>query len=129
MLFKLRDNYYPYDETKINSEKNLEQTLRIIQEVTPGKAMRLISPAGDILDIALDEYTASIQFTNHTMLPPYLVPVNENAPCNEYHEFDVGGTPTPISLRHCIEPEKAIEIAVYFFHHGTIPNDVQWEEV
>ncbi len=91
--------------------------------------MRLISPKGDILDIALDRKYGSIHFTNNTMLPPYLAVVTVNNPRGIDHEFDVGGTPTPISLRHCIEPEKAIEIAVYFFHHGTIPNDVQWEEV
>ncbi len=129
MVFRVYEQYYPYLEKIISSEEALRQELIQMLQKTPGRAVQLVSARGDILDVALDQRIASVQFTNHTMRPPYLMPVNEEAPGDKYHEFDVGGTPTPISMRHCIEPEKAIEIAVYFFHHETIPDDVQWEEV
>ena len=129
MVFRICDQYYPYPEKVVSSEEALRHELVHLLRKTPGRAVQLVSARGDILDITLDQRIASVQFTNHTMQPPYLMPINEEAPSDKYHEFDVGGTPTPVSLRHCIKPEKALEIAVYFFHHGTIPNDVQWEEV
>lgn len=84
------------------------------------------APSRDALSIGIGGPTATVLFIKASKSPPYLSVKGTSNTWNESIEFDMGGTPTPIRLPFCIPVEKAIEISVYFFNHGRIPETEEW---
>jgi hypothetical protein len=61
---------------------------------------------------------------------PYLVAVAPDKYCDQdYVEFLVGDTPTPIPQRFCIPFEMVKEIAAHFVETGELSSAFCWEEI
>jgi hypothetical protein len=86
------------------------------------------APGGDCLTIGLSHSLAFVEFNQASGMPPYLAARGDSESWHEYMEFIAGDTPTEIPLAICIPTQTAIEIAVHFFIHGRIPEDVEWVE-
>jgi hypothetical protein len=70
------------------------------------------------------------QFTNNQDNRPYLITTNPAIEAStENVEFDSGGTITQVPIHYCLEIDTIIEIAVFFFKYGKIPENVYWQEV
>ncbi|WP_437945365.1 Imm1 family immunity protein [Sorangium sp. So ce296] len=71
-----------------------------------------------------------VQFTPANGGPPYLMATTgSTVKDNEFVEFLSGGTPSPISRRHCL-PWQLVESAVAdFLDQGVVPQNLHWEEV
>lgn len=110
----------------------------------PNTIVDLISPHGDVLSIGiagpldrdnpgLSEPLACLNFTAASRNPPYLTAVGDPSLSREnggaivfrYEE----GTWTEIPRRNCVPVETMLRVAKHFFHNGSLPNWITWEEV
>jgi hypothetical protein len=112
---------------RISSEQGLREELERFKHNDPG-SIDLNSPSGDCLTIGISASSGCVMFTQASLDPPYLM---ARGPSDDYEaciEFLRGGTPTPIPLAYILPIEEVIDIAVYFFLNGSLPETVEWEE-
>jgi hypothetical protein len=73
-----------------------------------------ISPYENTLGVGIEEHIGYIMFQDRSGYPPYRTVVENSDAPDRYFEFDVGGTPTPISLRRCIPIERLVGLVKYY---------------
>lgn len=70
------------------------------------------------------------QYSRMDGKPPYLLAVaSQPGRRDQYIEFLLGGTPTPISKRYCMPFDSIREIAGYFLQAGRAHPNFSWEEI
>ena len=87
-----------------------------------------ILPYENTLGVGVDESIGCIMFQKRSGDSTYRMVVEDLDAPDEYFEFDVGGTPTPISLRRCIPIERLVSLVKYYFLNGAFPEGTEWEE-
>lgn len=112
----------------IENVEELEAALRQLHEQESGFVYIEIPSYRNSLTIGVDVYYGFIMFGDKSSDPPYYTVVEDPGAPDEDFEFDVGGTPTPISLRHCIPFERVISLVKYFYLYGRFPEGTEWEE-
>jgi hypothetical protein len=129
--FKLVDysqgNYEEPQEVLISDEEDLRRTLKQFRQKDP-RLVDLISPAGNCLTIGVGAPLGCVMFTKASGDPPYLWAVGDSSDQETYIGFDAGGTLTPVPLYRCLPFERVVEIAVYYFLNGVLPENVKWDE-
>ena len=87
----------------------------------------------DELAVLMDRPFASISFMRSdatafsaSMNPVY--PDHEQETPQNCHEFDLGGTPTPVSLDRCLTFDLMIRIVEHIFAHGSRPDWIAWRQ-
>lgn len=124
-LGEMKHYSYKSQERSVCSKTFLVDCLLRYSEGEP-QMIFLQAPKGDDLTIGIGGPLAYIQYTQASGDPPYLAARGESSSWHEFLEFDAGGTATEIPIALCIPLERAIEIAVCFFEHGHIPDDIEW---
>ncbi len=113
----------------IENVEELEAALRQLHEQRSGFVYIEIPSYRNALTIDVDVYYGCIMFGDKSSDPPYYMVLGDPDAPDEDFEFDVGGTPTPISLRYCIPFEKVISLVKHFYLYGRFPEGTEWEEV
>ena len=86
---------------------------------------------GDWVTVLMDEPYAAVLFTRGSDRLSFSAstdPHFEAASEADYHEFDVGGTPTPVSRDRCIGFDAMRQIVEHIFLHGELPQWVAWRQ-
>jgi hypothetical protein len=117
----------PPCEYDICSVANLRERLTDYA-LGPPLMLYFVDPTGDDLTIGIGNLMACVLYTQASGDPPYLMARGDSDAWREYMEFLCGDTPTPIRLALCMPAEKAIAIAVHFFVHRRIPDNIEWVE-
>ena len=79
--------------------------------------------------VGLGETTGCVQLSNDTGEPPYLMATTDEPIEDDYTEFLIGDTPTPIPRRYCMPLEIVREVVRYFIDNGSESPSVKWEQV
>ncbi len=118
-------------ERDIRDEQELQAVLRQMKLEPYPKSVRLESPNGDILTIAIGSEFGFVQFEGVASKSPYLMAIDKSkkGPIESSREVDAGGTPTPIPIHACLPPDQIIEIVTYYAKNLEIPKHIDWEEV
>jgi len=128
-MFKLNDYSQEQKMKKIiQTEEELRNVLGALQGSEP-QFVDLIAPSGDWLTIGIGGSLACVMHTQASGRPPYLIAIRDMEDQEDFVEFDAGGTPTPIPAYQCLPYDEMVNIAIYFFNNGNIPQNVEWEEV
>ena len=114
---------------KISDDNELLQLFSSLQFRTPF-FFKLKGENGFSLDIGLGYGLGCVQHSRDSGDPPYMMAVNvaENR-SDEYLEFVMGGTATPVSVRYCLPAPVVRDIAAYFLKTGNRSPAVPWEEI
>lgn len=88
----------------------------------------LVGDNGYKLMIGIGDQFGCVQYSNDHV--PYLMALAPGAhPDEEYVDFLMGNTPSPVPKRNCLPFEKVKEIAAHFIETGERSSAVSWEEV
>lgn len=128
-VFKLIDysSSLVENEVSISTEEDLRKALIRFQQLYP-QFVDLISPSGDCLTIGIGDPYSCVMYSQSSGDPPYLWALGNIDNTEDFIEFDASGTPTPVPLYRCLPFNKVVEIAVYFFGTGSLPQNVKWDE-
>jgi hypothetical protein len=128
-FFDQQDASNPLNGSAIADGEELSRLLDSLRTRSPFLA-ELIGANGYILVVGIGGPVGCVQYSRSDGDPPYLVAVAPNPIAeDEYIDFLIGNTPTPIPVRHIFPFEKVKEIARYFQETGARSATVSWEEV
>jgi Immunity protein Imm1 len=90
----------------------------------------LVGENGYKLTLGIGNKVGFVQHSPSDGDTPYLLALAPEKHCDqEYAEFLVGDTPTPIPGRFCLPLDKVKDIAAYFVETGGRSPVVSWEEI
>ncbi len=110
----------------INNEKDLRNALSQLKNRSP-RVVEFIGPSIDTLTIGIGGDFACVMFAKTSGDPPYLWATGQGKPQDIDLEFNMGGTPTPISAHRCLDFDTFSEIIVYYYLNAALPDDIEWE--
>jgi hypothetical protein len=128
-FFDREDDANYLNGTIIRDRNRLFQILENLRSREPF-VCELVGDNGYRLHVGVGDY-GNVQHSQLDGDPPYLMAVNRSSEgqVDEYIEFLMGGTGTPISKRYCLPFYRVREIAAYFLETGHMLPDVPWEEI
>ena len=89
-----------------------------------------VADNGYKLLVGIRDGLACIQHSQVDNSPPYLVAVETNQQVSdEYVDFLMANTDTPVLARYCLKFETAKQIIVHFFETGERSSAIPWEEI
>ncbi len=112
----------------VENVAELEASLRELHRQGPGIIGIDVPLFGNSLAVGVDVHYGFIMFGDKSGDPPYCMVIEDSDAPDEDFEFDVEGTPTPISLRRCIPFERVISLVKHYYSHGRFPEGTEWEE-
>ena len=122
------DNKNSLNGSVIQDRERLLQTMDRLR-TRPPFVCELAGETGFYLHVGIGKL-GHAQYSRMDGEPPYLLAVAPRpGRRDEYIEFLLGGTPTPISKRYCMPFNLVREIAGYFLETGRAHPDFTWEEV
>jgi hypothetical protein len=125
----LQDEANPANGTAIVDGEQLSRVLDNLRTRQPFGA-KLYGENGYSLTVGIGGAVGFIQYSRTDGDSPYLVAVaNDSIKGNEYLEFMVGNTPTPISISYILPFETVKRIASYFLETGARSATVSWEGI
>ena len=86
---------------------------------------------GDELTVLLDYPLAAISFlrgSDNLSFSTSKDPTFEAESAGDYHEFNMGGTPTPIPKDRCGTFDVMEKIVEHVFARGSLPNWIAWRQ-
>jgi hypothetical protein len=127
-FFDREDDANYLNGTIIRDRNRLFQILEDLRSREPF-VCELVGDNGYCLHVGVGEY-GNVQHSRLDGDPPYLMAVNRSSEgeVDEYIEFLLGGTGTPISKRYCMPFDSVLEIVGYFFETGRIHPAFAWDE-
>lgn len=127
--FRILDSYRDAEEIIFNNGDELREVLNNFLQYGARVVILESSNVGS-LTIGIGRPYGFVQFIGNDNLPPYLVATQNNVDeSSSYVEFDAGGTKTQILKSNCLEFDTVIEIAVFFYKNGRLPEYINWQEV
>jgi immunity protein Imm1 of predicted polymorphic toxin system len=128
-FFDRQDPTNPLDGTIVEDRKGIREIVRSSSSKEPFLA-ELVSESGHRLMIGLGTKGGCVQYSANDD-PPYLMAVGnpEAFEEEEYVEFLIGDTPTPISTRYLLSLPVVEEVATHFLETGKPSPARSWEEV
>ena len=128
IFFDREDSENDLNGTTIRNDEQLSKVLEGLRVRAPF-VCELVGDSSFHLHVGVGE-VGHAQYSRLDGEPPYLMAVaphpNER---EQYTEFLLGGTPTPISSRYCMPFELVRKIAEYFLETGRAHPGFTWEEV
>jgi hypothetical protein len=125
----MQDPSNPLDGAAIHDRQELLALLERLRDRDPF-VCELVGENGYKLKMGIGPGVACVQHGPSDGDTPYLMAVGPQKHCDqEYVEFLLGDTPTPIAQRFCLPFEMAGEIASYFVETGQRWPDAAWEEI
>jgi hypothetical protein len=128
-FFDREDDANYLNGTIIRDRNRLFQILKDLRSREPF-VCELVGDNGYRLDVGVGDY-GCVQHCRIDGDPPYRMAVNRSTEgqVDEYIEFLLGGTGTPISKRYCMPFDSVLEIAGYFLETGRMHPAVAWDEI
>jgi hypothetical protein len=128
-LWRLADYYEPtgddeeFPEYIIYSESELRQYLTNLAKKPP-RIAELYSPHGDCLRIGIGGDFAGLAWIRNSEVKTLMASQAIAPTCVE---FEIQGQPSTFRPDELHSPEVVMDVACYFFTHGTLPNSQRWE--
>jgi len=92
--------------------------------------LELVSDTGYNLLIGIGAEVGCAQFSATDGSPPYFMAVSGSPPIeDDYMDFLIADTPTPVARRFCLPLAKVEVIAADFVDSGQRSQIVEWEEI
>jgi len=128
-FFDRQDSMNPLNGRKIDDRVALLALLDSLKG-RPPFFIELVGTQGYKLLLGLAETVGCAQYNASDGSPPYLMAVVPRKESLSGHiEFLIGGTPTPVSSRYCLQLGVIREVAAHFLETGVRSPDVSWEEI
>jgi len=125
----MQDHSSPIDGATIHDRWELLAVLDRLQDREPFGS-ELVGDNGYKLTLGIGGKIGFVQHSPSDGDTPYLLAVTPEKQCQqEYVEFLIGDTPTPIPRRFCIPFEMVKKIAAHFIETGERSPTVSWEEI
>ncbi len=119
----------PMNGLRIKNKTELDEALEKLQSREPF-FFELVGENGYNLLVGLGNTIGCVQYSRSNGDTPYLMAVAPSEQdANEYVEFLIANTPTPVSKRYCMPREQVRQIAAYFLETGDRSPDISWEEI
>lgn len=129
VFFDLQESSNPLNALRITNKIELDETLEKLRSREPF-IFKLVGENGYKLDIGIGPKIGCVQHSPSGGNTPYLMAVAPGEQdADDYVEFLLGDTATPVSKRYCMPREQVKEIAAYFVETGDRSPNVSWEEI
>jgi Immunity protein Imm1 len=126
-FFDREDEANPLNGTVARHREQLLQILNGLRN-RPPFVCELLGENGLHLHVGIGKL-GHAQYSRSDGEPPYLLAMGPRpGRRDEYVDFLLGGTPTPISKRYCMPFDSIREIAAYFLETGRAHPSFAWEE-
>jgi hypothetical protein len=126
---KIIDSDITTKEKDLKSVKDLLLELDRVQSAHDTRVIYLKTQKKGELTLGIGQYLGFVQYMASNGDPPYLVAIDRTIKDHDFYDFDMAGTPTSIPSIYCLPFTNVKDIAVYFFVHGHLPKEVEWEKI
>lgn len=124
-----QDSSNPRHGKVIDDCESLEAAIDALRE-RPASFCELEAHDGSRLLLGIGQSLGCAQFSAADGSPPYLMAVDDNAAAaDDYMEFLIGNTDTPVQMRYCVPIDQIKEIAREFVATGKRSSRFQWEDI
>src|ERR1051325_1339731 len=113
---------------EIANEQHLKELIHVHQNKPP-HFVEIVASDGAKLLLGVGGEFVTAQYTCASGSPPYLVVKGSEDTDDEFIEFLMGDTLTPVSRHLCITFEKGMAVALHFYRTGKRLDTVAWEEI
>jgi immunity protein Imm1 of predicted polymorphic toxin system len=129
-VFNHEQEFFPkLDGACVDNRKELFALFEMFKDQEPFIG-HLVGDNGYKLALGIGKELGCVQHSSSNGDVPYLVALAPGIHGeDDYFDFWVGNTPTPIHKRYCLPFETVKEIAAYFIETGERSSDVSWEEI
>lgn len=125
----LQDHSSPLNGATVHDRNELFAVLNSVRDREPF-GCELVGENGYKLTLGIGKDVGFVQHSPSDGDTPYLLALAPEKHCDQdYVEFLVGDTPTPIPQRFCLPFETVKGIAAYFIETGERNPAVSWEEI
>ena len=126
---ELHNPPHPF-EARLNTLEDLRGWLKQLCEEGDSNFHLENEATHDELTVLMDRPLAAISFmrSDTTAFSASTDPNFESNKDEDHHEFDLGGTPTPVSKDRCISFDAMVRIVEYTFLHATLPSWIGWRQ-
>jgi len=123
-----QDSSNPDNERSVSDSRALLDVLDRQTARTPFFC-ELIGANGYTLLIGIANEVGCAQYSRTDGNPPYFMAVGKNSEGEQYVEFLIGDTGTPVDERYCLPFSVIKSIACHFTDTGEKLESVRWEEI
>jgi hypothetical protein len=128
-FFDLQDSQNPLNGLIINEKSRLLELLYQLQGASPFFCEFLGQNGYKIL-VGIGGPRGCVQYSGIDGQPPYLMAVSQDLePSNEYFDFLISDTASPVPSRYCPPFDTVKDIAAYFQMTGERSPAVSWEHI
>ena len=127
-FFDRESHSNPANGTRVDSQGMLRTALAGAAERQPF-AYELVGYNSFNLLVGIGPKRGCVQYSSADGSPPYLMASGGDGGGDEFCEFLIGATPTPVPRQYCLPIEEVMSIAVHFVRSNERFPDVAWEEV
>lgn len=128
-FFDRQESSNPRHDKAIEDSDSLATAINELRE-RPASFCELESQNGFKLLLGIGRERGCAQYSATDGSPPYLMALDENGTdADDYMEFLIGNTDTPVRMRYCLPIDQIKEIAQEFVTTGERSPEFQWEEI
>jgi Immunity protein Imm1 len=128
-FFDREDSQNPLNGSIITEKSRLLELLDQLQDRSPFFC-ELLGQNGYIILLGIGGPRGCVQHSSLDGRPPYLMAVSQDPqPLEQYIDFFIGGTASPVPSRYCPPFDTVKDIAAYFQMTGERSPAVSWEEI
>lgn len=114
---------------QIAGSHGLESLLDSLKSRSPF-FFELIGQGENKLLVGISGELGCVQYSEKTGEPPYFMATKADASQDDqYLEFLIGDTPTPVLVRYCLPFDTVKQVALHFQKTGNRSPTVMWEEI